>query len=67
MFTSSTMLTTVGDIVLSPGFHACISGTVLGHPSMIVAGVIAGTIGRWPTGAVNSTEASAPVEVMDEH
>ena len=57
--TASMMLTTVGDIILSPGFPTCVSGTVLAHPAVIVAGAIAGTFGRWLRSALNSTEASA--------
>ena len=57
--TVSTLLTTVGDIVLSPGFLTCVSGTVLAHPAVVITGAIAGTVGKWLRSALNSTEESA--------
>jgi len=62
--TASTVPTTVGDIVLSPGFPTCVSGTVLAHPAVIVAGAVAGTFGRWLRNAVNSTGASAAAQAQ---
>jgi len=62
--TVSTVLATVGDIVLSPGFPTCFSGTVLAHPAVFVAGAIAGTLGRWLRSVLNSTKASAAVQAQ---
>lgn len=62
--TVSIVLTTVGDIVLSPGFPTCVSGTVLAHPAVIVAGAIAGTVGRWIRSALNSTEVGIGVQIQ---
>lgn len=62
--TASTVFTTVGDIVLSPGFSTCVSGTVLAHPAVIIAGAIASTVGRWLRSRLDSTEASTAVQAQ---
>ena len=55
--TVSTVLITVGGIVLLPGLSACVSGTILAHPGMTVAGGIAVVVGKWLRSALDSATA----------
>jgi len=55
--TVSTVLTTVGGIILFPGVAACASGTILAHPAVTLAGGIAVAVGRWLRRALNSAAA----------
>jgi len=57
--TVSTVLITVGSIVLFPGVSACASGTILAHPAVTVAGAIAVTVGNWLRNELNSATARA--------
>jgi hypothetical protein len=60
MSTVSTILITMGSIVLFPGFTACASGTILAHPAVSVAGAVAVAIGKWFRTALNSATARLP-------
>jgi len=60
--TLSTVLTTVGGIILFPGVSACARGTILAHPAVTIAGGIALAVGRRLRRALNSTAASAAAQ-----
>jgi len=55
--TVSTVLITVGGVVLLPGLSACVSGTILAHPGVTVAGGIAVVVGKWLRSALDSATA----------
>jgi len=55
--TVSTVLITVGGVVLLPGLSACVSGTILAHPGVTVAGGIAIVVGKWLRSALDSATA----------
>jgi len=57
--TVSTMLTTVGGIILFPGVAACARGTILAHPTVTIAGGIAVAVGRRLRRALNSATLAA--------
>ena len=57
--TVSTVLTTVGGIILFPGVSACARGTILAHPAVTIAGGIAVAVGRRLRRALNSAAALA--------
>ena len=50
----STVLTTVGGVILFPGVSACARGTILAHPAVTIAGGIAVAVGRWLSRALDS-------------
>ena len=54
----STVLITVGSIVLLPGMTACAAGTIFAHPAVTVAGAIAVVVGKWLRAAVQSATAN---------
>jgi len=60
--TISTVLTTVGGIILFPGVSACARGTILAHPAVTIAGGIAVAVGRLMRRALNSTAALAAAQ-----
>ena len=60
--TVSTVLTTVGGIILFPGVSACARGTILAHPAVTIAGGIALVVGRRLRRALNSAAALAPAQ-----
>ena len=60
--TASTVLTTVGGIILFPGVSAYARGTILAHPAVTIAGGIALVVGRWLRRALNSAAASAAAQ-----
>lgn len=60
----STVLTTVGGIILFPGVAACARGTILAHPAVTIAGGIAVTVGRRLRRALNSAAALAAVQAQ---
>jgi hypothetical protein len=62
--TVSTVLITVGGIILLPGVSACASGTILAHPAVTVAGAIAVVVGKWPKRALNSAATKAAAQVQ---
>jgi len=73
--TVSTVLTTVGGIILFPGVAACARGTILAHPAVTIAGGIAVAVGRWLRRALNSAatlaaararESGPTIEDMDD-
>lgn len=53
----STVLITVGDIVLLPGVSACIGSIIFAPHAVKAAGAIAVTIGNWLRVAVDSVVA----------
>ena len=55
--TVSTVLITVGGVVLLPGLSACVSGTILAHPGVTFAGGIAVVVGKWLRRALDSATA----------
>jgi hypothetical protein len=57
--TVSTVLITVGGIILFPGVSAYASGTILAHPGVTIAGAIAVTVGKWLRSALDSATARA--------
>jgi hypothetical protein len=57
--TVSTVLTTLGGIILFPGVSACAGGTILAHPAVTIAGGIALALGRQLRRALNSAAAQA--------
>ena len=75
--TVSTVLTTVGGIILFPGVTACARGTILAHPAVTIAAGIAVAVGRWLRRALNSAAALAAdqaqasgqvtIEDVDDH
>ena len=77
--TVSTVLTTVGGIILFPGVVACARGTILAHPAVTIAGGIAVAVGRRlrralnPAAAVAAAQAQAQasgqttIEDVDDH
>ena len=62
--TVSTVLTTVGGIILFPGVAACASGTILAHPAVTIAGGIAVILSRRLRCALNSATALAATQVQ---
>jgi len=60
--TVSTVLTTVGGIILFPGVSACARGTILAHPAVTIAGGIALAVGRRLRRALNSATALAAAQ-----
>ena len=75
--TVSTVLTTVGGIILFPGVAACASGTILTHPTVTITGGIAVILGRRLRCTLNSAAALAAtqaqasgqvnIEAVDDH
>jgi hypothetical protein len=61
---ASTVLTTVGGIILFPGVSACARGTILAHPAVTIAGGIALAVGRRLRRALNSAAALAAVQAQ---
>ena len=57
--TLSTVLTTVGGIILFPGVSAFGRGTILAHPTVTIAGGIALALGRRLRRALDSAAAQA--------
>ena len=55
----STVLTTVGGMILFPGVSAYASGTMLAHPAVTIAGGIAVAVGRQLRRALNSAAATS--------
>ena len=62
--TVSTVLTTVGGIILFPGVSACARGTILAHPAVTIAGGIAVAVGRWLRRVLNSAAALAAAQAQ---
>ena len=62
--TVSTVLTTVGGIILFPGVSACARGTILTHPAVTIAEGIALTVGRRLRRALNSAATLAAVQAQ---
>jgi len=63
--TASTVLITVGSIVLFPGVTTCATGTVLAHPAVTVAGGISAVVGKLLRAAVHSATAnSVPHDII---
>jgi len=71
--TVSTVLTTMGGIILFPDVSACAHGTILAHPAATIAGGIAVAVGRRlrralksaPTLATAQARASGQVTIED--
>jgi hypothetical protein len=62
--TVSTVLITVGGIILFPGVSACARGTILAHPAVTIAGGIALALGRRLRRALNSAAALAAAQAQ---
>ena len=66
--TVSTVLTTLGGIILFPGVSAWAGGTILAHPAVTIAGGIALALGRQLRRALNSAAAQAQaLEDVGDH
>ncbi len=57
MSTVSNLLIFVGGSVLLPGVTAWVSGTIIAHPAVTVAGGVAVAVGKWLRSALNSAAA----------
>ena len=62
--TASTVLTTVGGIILFPGVAACARGTILAHPAVTIAGGVAVVVGRRMRRALNPAAALAAAQAQ---
>ena len=60
----STVLITVGSIVLLPGMTACAAGTIFADPAGTVAGAIAVVGGKWLRTAVQSATANGVAQAQ---
>ena len=59
----STVLITVGGILLLPGVSACIGSRIFPPHAVKAAGAIGVTVGRWLKGAVDSAVVKAAAQV----